>query len=601
MTSQGRRPRRAAEDGAVVVMVALLAGVLFTLAAIAVDLGNMYSRDRQLQTQVDLVALAAGAHLPNDAANAVSIAAALDTFTLQNQIGGQDETTWNFSDADVTNGHVEFDGPNKIRVFAPHAWVDFGFARVFGGGDGSSVSAAAAVEIRSPGNGPMPFFAVTGCDYGLQSLSDGQPNSSTPPSSVPPLSNSGNPSNATATTVDPQATVEGNPVAGMSITGTGFTSNAASPPVVKDVGFFRTQGSTPDTVTLGGSGFTVGSATQITVAQVPTAVTDTVDTWYVRVLVEERVGNDRVERWTAAATGATLTVQSPNPPPTFGWSECAADPMSGNFGSIELPRRSTADAGKWVEMNMLTGLDPELSLAEHPSAGTTCSPTDGPPTVTSTNRNDINPDTNCINTSTGFPGSEATRGLIQGLDDHDGLLDTPTSENPSGTTDGCAPDGSSSSMPTQVQRRGNGDQVSVNNDLLTCFLRNDSTTLGQIAQPDATFPASARQAISEAIFRSPRFVWVPLFATQPANGMGYYQLRGFRPGFITDQPATATRANRQVGTGSSNGLVFTTNRRALKAIRVLFFNDQALPDVAAATGPSVEYLGYGTKIPTLVE
>lgn len=96
-------------------------------------------------------------------------------------------------------------------------------------------------------------------------------------------------------------------------------------------------------------------------------------------------------------------------------------------------------------------------------------------------------------------------------------------------------------------------------------------------------------------------MWVPVFADQPSNGLGYYKLLGFRAGFITDQPATATRANRQVGSGSNNGLIYTSNGRAIKALRVLYFNSQALPDTMAANGSTFRYVGSGTKVPTLVE
>ena len=501
------RPRTR-ENGAVAVLVALSSVVIFGLAAMAVDLGNAYSRDRQVQTQADIMALAAGVNLPDNVTNRPAINAALDAYAAQNPIGGQ--VAANFTDGIRENGWVEFDDPNTIRVFSPQAWVDFGLANALGFG-GTNVAAKAAVEIRSPGRGPMPFFAVQGCDFGLQSLSDGQPNSAPPPTTIPLLPDNGNSASAQVAAVSPSS-VPQDGTTGVQITGTGFagngSGNTANDPLVKAVGFYRAVGSTPtDNVRIDvgvGSGISVTSQTSITVDAVPSTVTGVADTWYVRVLVEEGPVNGREQRWTAATLGSAFTVTSASPPPTAGWTECSADPHQGNFGTIELPRASSADAGKWVEYNMMRGLDPALTLEPYPGASPSdaeCDPTDAAPTVTSTNSNDIDPLTNCINTVTGFPSAEATRGLIEGLDSFDGLLDKATSANPFGTSPaGCAPDGSTSRATTAVRRRGSGSPVSVNNDILTCFLMNDTITLGEIARPDDTFPVSAKHSVSEKIF-----------------------------------------------------------------------------------------------------
>ena len=52
--------RTRSEKGAIAIMVALLATVLFGCAALAVDMGNAWSRKRAVQKQVDVSALAAG-------------------------------------------------------------------------------------------------------------------------------------------------------------------------------------------------------------------------------------------------------------------------------------------------------------------------------------------------------------------------------------------------------------------------------------------------------------------------------------------------------------------------------------------------------------
>jgi hypothetical protein len=218
----------------------------------------------------------------------------------------------------------------------------------------------------------------------------------------------------------------------------------------------------------------------------------------------------------------------------------------------------------------------------------------------------MNFDTNCVFTETGFPGSEVTQGLISGVGTHDGRLKEPTSITPD-TSDassaGCAPDGTTAQWDSGIRERGTASNpvVLVNNDILSCFFLNDTTTVGSIAQPDATFPSSARHSLSPEIFKSPRFLWVPVFADQPASGAGWYKVIGWRPAFITDQPPTATRANRQVGAGTINGIKLTSNGKAILGMKVVFFNGLALPDSMAASGPNFEYTGTGTRVITLVE
>src|SRR3954447_9308090 len=60
--------KRGHDDGAIAVMSGLLAIVLIAVGALAVDLGNMWSRRREAQTSADNVALAAAAKLPSVAA-----------------------------------------------------------------------------------------------------------------------------------------------------------------------------------------------------------------------------------------------------------------------------------------------------------------------------------------------------------------------------------------------------------------------------------------------------------------------------------------------------------------------------------------------------
>lgn len=161
---KGRPRRRRDEEGAIAIVFAICSVLLFGFAAIAVDLGDAYARKRDIQTQADLAALAAGAQLPDHAGTRPQIMQALQQYAAGNRTLGQDTTTWNFVDADPANGFVEFDGDDVVRVTAPAADVDFGFAGVLGV-TGTRVAAEAAAEVRTPATA-LPFFVPAMCSWG---------------------------------------------------------------------------------------------------------------------------------------------------------------------------------------------------------------------------------------------------------------------------------------------------------------------------------------------------------------------------------------------------------------------------------------------------
>ena len=70
-----RRLRRWRDErGAVAVLIAILATLLFSSAALAVDLGNSWAREREVQKQVDVAALSVGWLLPMTSDNKTAIA-----------------------------------------------------------------------------------------------------------------------------------------------------------------------------------------------------------------------------------------------------------------------------------------------------------------------------------------------------------------------------------------------------------------------------------------------------------------------------------------------------------------------------------------------
>ena len=97
------RRRRRDESGAVAVLVALLAVVLFASAALSVDLGNAWARKRTVQKQVDVSALAAGWMLPLTAANRTAVVDEVATYLEENRTTGQAP----ISAAQLRNGRTD--------------------------------------------------------------------------------------------------------------------------------------------------------------------------------------------------------------------------------------------------------------------------------------------------------------------------------------------------------------------------------------------------------------------------------------------------------------------------------------------------------------
>jgi hypothetical protein len=101
--------------------------------------------------------------------------------------------------------------------------------------------------------------------------------------------------------------------------------------------------------------------------------------------------------------------------------------------------------------------------------------------------------------------------------------------------------------------------------------------------------------ISDAIYDSPRFGYVPVLPVQPANGGSKkYQIIDFRACFITDQPASAVKGDPP---NTGNGIVTDTN--GIRSIEVIFLNPDALPNPPVKNG-TINYVGSGEKVPLLV-
>jgi hypothetical protein len=174
------------DAGAVAILVALsVSTFLLGFAALAVDFGQVYTRQGELQSVADAVALAGATELPDipearrKAVETLCAPANRDAAWPEGTCPADlDEARW-ANDGDAADGEILFYGePNNLGEFAPPALtrdsdqamaiqvklppstVTFGLARTFGADD-LQVTKAATARVGTPiGTGFLPF-AVT--------------------------------------------------------------------------------------------------------------------------------------------------------------------------------------------------------------------------------------------------------------------------------------------------------------------------------------------------------------------------------------------------------------------------------------------------------
>jgi hypothetical protein len=108
----------------------------------------------------------------------------------------------------------------------------------------------------------------------------------------------------------------------------------------------------------------------------------------------------------------------------------------------------------------------------------------------------------------------------------------------------------------------------INNDVLSCFLRNGATLAGISASSGVS-----TSMIDPAVMDSPRFVWLPVVYAYDRAQKSYQPIRQFVPGFITDETQTTAAT-------SSNGLELDGN--SVKVLHVFTFNRDVLPPLEAS-------------------
>jgi hypothetical protein len=465
---------------------------------------------------------------------------------------------------------------NQLSLVAPPKTVDFGLAGIMGF-HSVDVNGVSTVEIQSPKMSTLPFYAFSGCDYGPQTLQ--QPNNGQSATTVnlafptDPLPANTNTTNVTSITptaypVDPtNAFVEPLTLNLTNVNGT-----------ITDVGFFESGnvGAGPAPVTIDATKFTVNAAkTQLTIADLPNqtrGVSGVQEFWYLRV----KIGG----QWSAVYTGTNGNPVLNAPVLTIGDPPlvCAQGSSSGNFGTILL---SHAGYNGWDNIgaaNVAVGLDSTLAIYPVASrlANGTCSSAQ-PATVLWTAAG-----TNCVDTDTGMSANVATGGFL-------GIGSSAVGGNqyllkPNGKTK-CANGGTAEATTVLMGQ-------TINNDTLSCFFINNTV---HVADVDDNTYTPATPVITDAIYDSPRFGYVPVLPVQPANGgSNKYQIIDFRACFITDQPASAVKGDPP---NAGNGIVTDTN--GVHSVEVIFLNPNALPNPPVKNG-TINYVGSGPKIPILV-
>lgn len=584
MTGRSRRSER----GAVAIIFAISALMIFGVAALGVDLGNAMNRKKLTQNNADLAALAGAGSLPaSDATGQTTVRQKVANWLNTNAVvsdginscKGSDTavTAGDLSDGVVTNGEVTFPSSDEVRVVSPPAKVTFGLANAIGFSD-TCVQSVATAAIKSGGTGMAPYYATSSCDIGYQTLKSNAAGLTIPPD-VPTLFKNDETNTSTLDTISPTqipvATAPTDPVSTITLTGTNL--DAAN---VDKVGFFSSDFSaTPQFGTIASS---PAQAPGIIAVDVPYSVASVQDIWYVRV------HSPVTDTWSSVDDGTMPLIVG------AAVLSCDPDAATGNFGSLNLPGWKNASGVNGVNdelaMNIAGGLKSPLMLTTYdgtpfPSADCPAEGS-GSPTVISDNESDLQPDTNCVYTSTGLDTTAATEGFITSV----GLgSDQRTGKLIADTSDPCTALGRNDRYPLTDSKTGN--HVDVNGDLMTCFFTDPTTTIAQAITYGGTAPL-----FTQDIWKSPRFFLVPVFDTDPP-GSKPYPIKRFVAGFITDQQSTANKGNMASLSGSAQGGLYLSwkgGKPTLGALSVVFFPTSTLPDPPDG-GPLGDYIGSGPK------
>lgn len=629
-----QRPR--GERGAAAILIAVMAVLLFSCAALAVDLGNAWARKRDVQKQADLAAMAAAQSLPVKMSDPGAKAAVVEeaaSYLFANPIAGQSlpDNVADIASLLSTTSAVTFLDDNgvpctdvctEIRLTVPSAHVDYGFAGVMGA-RGVDVARSATARVMSgvpPRQKMIPFWLPSGCGLG-PAFADATGGSSGNTSALAAANGQASGTDS----VEPQAT----PLASTIVNAAFVTGNALSPPTVTGPNFSVPVGATqtvsglsvaniPDKVDRASLRFVAPDGHYIEYAaadvvpplfqvpsfQVGTEVTDLPGIWNVYAVVQQR-GNDNTA---VSSNSLTFTVTgtdpsaSPTPDPTSPSdsasptpsdptsSDAPSDPSSsdtpvdcvgqdrGNFGQLDSPRKDASQEKEVLARNLALG--PDHQFVPYDFQGATpskdCGSPNKPLLSSAAFDNESVDGRNCIKGDTGNDGPGTYMGLISGAGaDAPGRLDASVQ-------------GRSTSSQCRAAGRVNTaiGGVPINNDVLSCYLRNGAT-LDSLASTTAATPAM----LDPAVVDSPRFVWLPVVVATDRAQKEYQPILDFAPAFITDETQTTPATE-------DNGL--QVNGNSVKSMQVFVFNKAALP--LDAQTPTIGYSdAYGDPVVRLVE
>ena len=589
------RRLRYGDDGAVAVIVAITALLLFGIGALAVDLGNAYSRRREAQTTADLAALAGGQSLPDSCAAFAAAVKYLHDNPVSDDSGAPADfsnvTDEQLADGNLANGEVQVQNgaglampacptstaARRIKVVVPGRNVAFGLANALGFSS-TDVSASATAGIFSGGS-LLPIFIPQPCQSGSQVIKEGSGGTVTPMYD-PDGDNSG-------PTVDVVSPFEGTSGSTPTLTITlSDMANPASSQTVDTLGVMFTRGTTnvpaPADPVLHPATFVpdpVSSREGTVTVPLPAAVANVSGVWSVRVgqtvsgalhwSPNSKVGHYQV---TPASCGQQAT---------------------GDFGLLSSPRRTTVNNPTQgdLEQNLADGIDhlvaefPTQPPPVDPSVADNCRvhPANTPITggvLDTTSNLSAGSVANCLDIETGNKVDSLTDGLING-GTNGGTTFTGRLTRPAAKS--CPPPVGGTNPTTLLGHN-------IVNSTLSCYLR-PGYSIGDLNNAGKIAAAGPTGLLNPDIASDPRFFKIPVLYAETNPQNGFYPVVRFRAAFITDETQSSAAT-------PSNGLTASSSK--VTSMRAFLFDIDALPDVVNSGGNGSEFDGT-LKVVRLIE
>jgi Flp pilus assembly protein TadG len=600
--------RRRDEAGAIAVVVAISAGVLFAMAAMSVDLGNAWARQRASQTQADLAALAGGQLLPKgDIANQNAIAGVVAEYLNDNKISDEQPTTTvsSLQDGNQANGEIAFPTDNQLRVFAPLSDVDFGFGGIVGP-DRVQVAKDGTAEKRALTPRPdkiLPMWLPATCVYGpVEGDTDPHPSPAASPYYDPSTDGFAENDKFLVESVTPTTAPFGTDPGSITVVLRNTSNSSAITGFLRIAFTFGPPTSWAAHTTVyavpGGSQTIPKDGTLSVTVATSSELTNTVGDWEVWGLVSATntaIPAPGVHTFSADVGPPTAAPGAEAQPKVYtvtgGGGEVGCDDAErGNFGQLDSPRTGMTALNKIYGYNIALGLDHKLkefepSVALAGGVDITTSPecfSDGNPAGAQID-NAVRNGNNCVYVQSGNDPSYLTDGLLAGV---------------SGGPEGNQP-GRLFSAPTSDLCTENGDKRApekaddgqfpwsdINRDTLSCFLK-PGVELEDIAKDGADF-----DLVDQSIEESPRFFYVPIVYSLDRADKKYIAIKQFAPVFLTDETIDEEATE-------DNGVQMNAGGTQVFAVQVFAFNFNAIP--VDPSGDDVEWFEGGRAVVRLVD